>query len=892
MRIGWQAGNDKLSEFEHTLLWSRHLNSEDNSPDKKAKEDLQAAYRQFWNNAVTLSREIQKDLPGLTLHDEAHFEALWKRADQIAGPDYQLTPLEVFVLGGAILIHDAANAVATYAGGLLEVQRTPEWQDAETEWMGKNKLDPATPLPPNAHNQVLLETLRRLHAQRAETLAKLQVNVGANSFHLLPNDQLRVHLGDLIGKIAASHHWNLSLLPKLLPASKGALNGMPTSWTIRPIVLACLLRCADATQLDQQRAPDFLYGLLQLRGVSELHWRAQNRLAAPHQDPFDNRALLFTSTTAFEEADADAWWIACDAIQVANRELQACDSLLRDLKLPSFAIARIRDAESPDRLASHVTVKGWRPVAAEVKISRVDTIVEMFGGEKLYGHEMSVPLRELIQNAADAVQLRRDIEPAGSDYEGRIIIRMRPVGDDTNDTWLIVDDDGIGMSENVLTGPLIDFGSSYMSTSLVRSERPGLLAKSKRRIGKFGIGFFSCFMLGNQVSVTSRPFDRGLDHGRTLQFRSDAITRPMLIESRPPDFSASLSTRVAVRVSEDRLAEMLTFQHRHFFSDKPASNRSNSMTLAQLVGRTCPMLAVDVYVEEGSGSSKIHSRRWMDEDRLSWLNRILLPELRNSAAVNQLVIEMDRLAFIDASDPSAGLACITSMGGCGVDTIGGLKAFWGSSQYRDDFIGTIDHEPAGPQREHGPIRARDKVAAWATDQAVKVSRTDLPPSTARHIIAARVARYGGDATPIAITTLNQEWATIAEIFHVLSKGEPIYAPIKIDRDGPVIVQVRERQTGFLDNYGPDELELLETTLEASDNSSEHYYKVPTDDNAASTSLLALLDRLAEQHGYHVNMEFIQRFEFAKYIGENSPRENLHFGKLIGCNALKLTAKRF
>src|SRR4051794_26544916 len=166
---------------------------------------------------------------------------------------------------------------------------------------------------------------------------------------------------------------------------------MPANWTIRPVVLACLLRCADATQLDQRRAPDFLYALLQLRGVSELHWRAQNRLATPLVDPDDPRALLFTSTKPFRQQDADAWWIAFDRIQVANRELQAADSLLRDLRLPSFAVNRIRGAESPARLAEHVSVQGWRPVSTEVKVSRVDKVVDMFGGDKLYGHDLSVP---------------------------------------------------------------------------------------------------------------------------------------------------------------------------------------------------------------------------------------------------------------------------------------------------------------------------------------------------------------------------------------------------------------------------------------------------------------------------------------------------------------------
>ena len=75
-----------MKEFERTSLWTDAMVGEPHDPNSKARERLRAAYRSFWENAVTLSNQIQKDLPGLTLHDEAHFEALWERAAQIAGP--------------------------------------------------------------------------------------------------------------------------------------------------------------------------------------------------------------------------------------------------------------------------------------------------------------------------------------------------------------------------------------------------------------------------------------------------------------------------------------------------------------------------------------------------------------------------------------------------------------------------------------------------------------------------------------------------------------------------------------------------------------------------------------------------------------------------------------
>src|SRR4051794_33564960 len=104
-----------MTKFHQLGLWKRAFEALGEQPE--AADRLVSAYKQFWKRAVQLADQIQKDVPGLTLHDETHFEALWRVADQIAGADYRLSPLETFVFGGAILLHDAANTVAAFPGG-------------------------------------------------------------------------------------------------------------------------------------------------------------------------------------------------------------------------------------------------------------------------------------------------------------------------------------------------------------------------------------------------------------------------------------------------------------------------------------------------------------------------------------------------------------------------------------------------------------------------------------------------------------------------------------------------------------------------------------------------------------------------------------------------------
>lgn len=868
-----------MANFETVGLWQRAFGTTGQLRDDDARARLSASYRRFWSNAITLSNQIQKSVPGLTLHDERHFDALWARADQIAGTDITLNPLELFVLGGAILVHDNANSIAAFPGGMAEVATTPEWADAEANWREKED-DRALPaeLPEAARDVILFDTLRAIHARRAETLTELELEVDGSRVRLLEDDNLRRHLGELIGKIAASHHWDVLSLPSQLQKRQGALADMPDSWSIRPILLALLLRCADAVQLDQSRTPDFLFGLLRLRGVSRDHWLAQNRLSTPTIDPLDPGALLFTSTRTFDSDVADAWWIAFEALQMANGELQAADAMLRDFQLPPFAVRRIRGADSPLRLAEHVRVSGWQPVPAEVKITDVAKVVGTFGGQQLYGNDYSVPLRELVQNAADAVRLRRRLEPKNSGYEGRILVKLTAYG--TGRHSLIVEDDGIGMSPAVLVGPLIDFGGSYLSSVIVQQEHPGLRASAPRRIGKYGIGFFSSFMLSEEIHVSSKPFDKGIDAVRTLVFRKGIFDRPLLMEQRPADFGSMLSTRVQLLISDEKLQQMLQFPGW-------SGNSTHPISVEQLVGLLCPMLDVDIAVDSGSDAVLLHKRKWFEEDRREWLERILIPEgSGNPFIADAIAKHADRLRFINPENPSDGLAAILT-GSAGTKTVGTLRSPMLFNKYADDFIGTLEYDPGGPKRDAGKPRAKEQMARWASEQALLIA-AKAPPFPERQSYAERVCQFGGNATPLFGMPFNGEWIDLDEIVAKLISGIILIAPLKVGAHGEAqLARVRERHSGYLDNYRKGELKYRVPTLEATDSSQDKIYVVPTEDRADDVSFFGIIGRHAASRGYSFQIEGVERVDFAEYVGEASPREGLLPGKRIITSGLKM-----
>ena len=871
--------------FEETLLWKRSFAGRGSGSVVKARERLKSSYRRFWNNSVDLSQTIQTDLPGLTLHDERHFTALWERASLLTGKAFPLNPVEAFVLGGAILLHDAGHALATYRGRLEELQKTPQWRDKLAMALRQPTGEPATKdamanPPAEVKDRVLFDTLRVLHAQRAVQLAEYGVIDPAtgDTLHLIDDDQIRKHLGESMGLIAASHHWNLDQLEAKLQTKVGAISGMPDAWAIDPIKIACVLRCADAIQIDQTRAPDFLYAQLLIRGVSDLHWRAQNRLASPTLDHKDPKSLLFTSTKAFERNEADAWWIAFDAINQADKEIQQTNIFLGDLGRPTLSVARIRDANSPERLALSVKTRGWRPVSAEVKISNVGRVVSWFGGEALYGKDLTVPIRELVQNASDAVRARRAIEPANGSYKGQIVLSISEGKDNGMDGfWLSVEDDGIGMSERTLVGPLLDFGTSGWASELLQVEFPGLAGHNLRQTGRYGIGFFSVFMLTERVVVDSRRFNRGIDQQRSLSFSKGLLLRPLLLETPDRPLSVTMSTRVSLFLNKTMVEECLA----------PKNNGIPvKITLGQLVGRLCPMLDCEVVVKSPDGGREIaHSDRWYEMDALAWLRQIEVTD-RPWGGSERDETELARAAplvkLIRSGSCVVGRACIDfSNYGHGLLAEGGLlvpngDTFW--YHFSAGFFGCIEQAPSGPRRSAGEITV--DLSRWASEQAHLLALGGLNEREGQ-TAAMYIAQHGGDPTPLAAVIIENNFVGLSGVIgnFIGDQKELAFLVEKDDDEGIRLKNNFRHLVSINENLNPvhrgsrhkgnlvfNAIEFVPGIAWMKDISPNFsleisyisYYDVPRPGVPAQNSFLGCLIRMAHERGFSVVLELDEK----------------------------------
>ena len=121
-----------------------------------------------------------------------------------------------------------------------------------------------------------------------------------------------------------------------------------------------------------------------------------------------------------------------------------------------------------------------------------------------------VALRELISNASDACDKFRYLAVQNSqiskpDEELKISISV-----DKKNRQLIVQDNGVGMSEEDLRhnlGTIAKSGTESFVKSLTGDNK-----KDLQLIGQFGVGFYSAFMIADQVEVVSKKYDDEKTH--------------------------------------------------------------------------------------------------------------------------------------------------------------------------------------------------------------------------------------------------------------------------------------------------------------------------------------------------------------------------------------------
>lgn len=694
--------------FEQSSLWKRNLaNHGEADPCAQARERLRQAFIKTRTAVIPLVAQIAKELPDLTVHDISHLDALWDVADVLMGDDFDINPAETFVLGMTFLMHDAACTTFAFPDGLDNLRNTPEWVD----FVAQNNFDEeAMKKGGIGYQRTLFETLRLLHARQAEKLlTQSWTDLNGVQRYLMDDVELRNHYGRDIGKIAASHgkdaavaeHYWANAAP-LTPHACLKLDAK-TAWKVDSLKIAMLLRCIDAAHIDGCRAPDMLASIAPPSGESADYWRFQNRLGDVAIDKQDE---IYWSGQTFEEKASDAWWLCYDTARMIDREIRNANIILTNNDRTPLRAKGVAGAQDAVGFSRNVPVQGWQPIDIGYQISQIGDVIEKFGGAKLYGQNPHLALRELIQNAADAIRARRAYR--NKPDLGRIDITLT---EENGAWWLHVQDSGIGMSRYVLTDVLLDFGRSLWADASLREEWAGLAGKKFEAVGQFGIGFFSVFMLGDEIKVTTWR-DGDAEHNQaTLHLRQRTNGKPILLDTPATQRLSEFGTRVSVRLKNGRATLLKTVDSGLSYASTEAP--THDMTLSETVGVLAPALDIDVWCQDGLDAPfrVIEANDWRALPPLKLLQRL-------APAYSEKILQQWTDDFADIIEQDGSIVGRASMLGSHLHRFGhnlGVLAYKGIAMGECHFSGILlsgNNEDLARNLAR-PICSAEALQSWA-----------------------------------------------------------------------------------------------------------------------------------------------------------------------------------
>lgn len=695
--------------YTNTKIWINTIEPQGDSFDTH-RERLRQVFSSFRIKVGQLIQTIPAEIHGLTVHDLSHLDALWEMADILTATGYELNPAEIFVLGGAILLHDSAMTVCAYSGGVQEIKSTPQYADAFAQFqttLPKSPFQSSGQSTTSAEQFAISETLRIKHASKAEELAtqKWTSPIDNSEIFLIDDAELRDHFGRCIGRIAHSHHWDITEIPKKLGTTLGALSGFPSDWTIDQIKIALLLRCVDAMQIDDRRAPRFLSAVRSIGETSMEHWRFQNLLTVPHVE--DGR-LVYTSKRPFRVDEATAWNLCFDTLVMIDQELRNTNDLHLQKNLPQFSVKGVVGAGSSDALARYIEVEGWKPLPLNLKVSNVPHLARTLGGRDLYNSPYA-PLRELIQNAADAIEARALVEEDFSIEDGLITIRFI---ESESETILQVEDNGVGMSERVLTTVLLDFGFSFWKSSAARSEFPGIQKDVEKFRGRYGIGFFSVFMWSSEVLVSSRRFNEGVDDSRILDFQKGLESRPLLRPAAVGEKSSKWTSRVQLKLKRD----FLEFSPKEYNYVGRYELAEIQRSWSERIKLLCGALPIKVNFEQSGRTEKASLPNWRDcpaDDFLNFFSGVIFNDTwKNDHFVGTLT------ALSDPA-PLGGRCYITPYERERINTAVYDKGIFVNFAHSPNICGIVESSTTNAARDKFSTLTLHKDQSWANEALLK-----------------------------------------------------------------------------------------------------------------------------------------------------------------------------
>jgi hypothetical protein len=390
------------------------------------------------------------------------------------------------------------------------------------------------------------EFIRRHHTRLAHEFAVFGIP-GPTSDPIRLDKRFDGELRDIAGLIARSHGLPLRIsIDSLVDKYEN-----PRDYRgIHAVFLMTLLRVADYLQIQPGRVFQIAYRYRRIYSpVSQQEWKVHQcvkHISLSHSDPESilvqalpedvHTFLRLKEWLSGIQEELDASWAVLGEVYGRYGPAPGENVGLRDLGL---TIRRVRSNVTDSRaLARRVE---YVPERIEFQVARGELLKLLI--RPLYGDRPEIGIRELMQNAVDAVreleawrQRRGEAAPPPDDSVAEVEVWI-DAPDEKGQQWLTVSDRGIGMTAEVIQKYFLTIGASFrQSESWARefSNDPAEAEKTGQksrvlRTGRFGVGVLAAFLLGNEIEVATRH----VTSTKGIRFRTELDSGPIELRHDP-----------------------------------------------------------------------------------------------------------------------------------------------------------------------------------------------------------------------------------------------------------------------------------------------------------------------------------------------------------------------
>lgn len=310
-----------------------------------------------------------------------------------------------------------------------------------------------------------------------------------------------------LGIVCESHH--LNDLNEVQKYKVSQPYGNSEAETVNLQYCAVLLRTADLLHITSDRTPSIEFRTINPNDpLSQQEWakqmavkRVRAKLGVNEEGQLDEDAPRDTVEVHAFFTQEDGFFGLTSYLGYAAEQLKKSNewishSIRQRLAKHEFPWRRIDD--------TNIETEGFIRDAFEFTIDQAK-ILDLLTGHTLY-NDTNIVLRELVQNAIDAILLK--FFPASPLDTGHVVIRW-----DSTARVLSVQDNGTGMTQEIINNFLLKVGSS-------RYQDPEFIKKNPEfsSISRFGIGVLSTFMIADSVEIISCHPDE--ERARRLMLRS------------------------------------------------------------------------------------------------------------------------------------------------------------------------------------------------------------------------------------------------------------------------------------------------------------------------------------------------------------------------------------